>query len=122
MMIAIVLAIVAVCASVVYLNLKTASAEKKLIELDAERVKLETVMRAHDMRIDDICKDIDEIDDQIEAILKVLEDITADIHRIDNDEKDIRKYYMYYREPSHPNGGVNWSNEIECTDDEEESE
>jgi len=117
MIIAIVLAIVAVCASVVYLNLKTASAEKKLIELDAERVKLETIMRAHDMRIDDITKDIDEIDDQIEAILKVLEDITADIHRIDHDEKDIRKYYMYYREPSHPNGGVQWSEEIKASED-----
>lgn len=126
MMIAIVLAIVAVCASVVYMNLKTISIEKELAELETEKVTLETVQRQADERISNIVTvhnaTIEHYDNEIDQIINRLNQITEDIARIDHDQTEIRKYYINFRTPVHPNGGVPWSNEIKCTDDEEESE
>lgn len=121
MMIAIVLAIVAVCASVVYMNLKTISIEKKLIELDAERVTLETAQRQADERISNIVTvhnaTIEHYDNEIDQIINRLNQITEDIARIDHDETEIRKYYINFRTPVHPNGGVQWSETVKVSED-----
>jgi biopolymer transport protein ExbB/TolQ len=60
-------------------------------------------------------------DDQIEEIISRLEKITEDIARIDRDEKEIRSYYVNYREPVPVStGGVAWANEFVCGDDNNE--
>ena len=121
MIIAIVLAIVAVCVSVVYMNLKTISIEKELAELNAERVTLETVQRQADERISNIVTvhnaTIEHYDNEIDQIINRLNQITEDIARIDHDQTEIRKYYINYREPSHPNGGVPWSETVKVSED-----
>lgn len=58
-------------------------------------------------------------DDQIQEIISRLEKITEDIARIDRDEKDLRSYYVNYREPA-ASTGVAWANEFVCGDDNNE--
>lgn len=124
MIIAIVLAIVAVCASVVYMNLKTISIEKELAELEAEKVTLETVQRQADERISNIVTvhnaTIEHYDNEIDQIIARLNKVTEDIARTDHDQTEIRKYYINYREPLHPNGGVPWSETVKVTEDADE--
>lgn len=59
-------------------------------------------------------------DDQIEEIISRLEKITEDIARIDRDEKDLRSYYVNYREPAVSTGGVAWANEFVCGEETDE--
>jgi hypothetical protein len=60
-------------------------------------------------------------DDQIEEIISRLEKITEDIARIDRDEKEIRSYYVNYREPVPVStGGVAWANEFVCGEETDE--
>ena len=60
-------------------------------------------------------------DDQIEEIISRLEKITEDIARIDRDEKDLRSYYVNYREPVPVStGGVAWANEFVCGEETDE--
>lgn len=67
-------------------------------------------------------------DAEIRAIIRRLEEIAKDINELDErteaDHKnlvDIRQRYVLWREPIVPvcNGGVPWAGEIKCTDDEE---
>lgn len=58
--------------------------------------------------------------DQIEEIISRLEKITEDIARIDHDEKEIRSYYVNYREPAVSTGGVAWANEFVCGEETDE--
>lgn len=58
-------------------------------------------------------------DDQIEEIISRLEKITEDIARIDHDEKEIRSYYVNYREPA-VSTGVAWANEFVCGEETDE--
>lgn len=58
-------------------------------------------------------------DDQIEEIISRLEKITEDIARIDRDEKDLRSYYVNYREPA-VSTGVAWANEFVCGEETDE--
>lgn len=60
-------------------------------------------------------------DDQIEEIISRLEKITEDIARIDRDEKEIRSYYVNYREPVPVStGGIAWANEFVCGEETDE--
>lgn len=128
MIIAIVLAIVAVCISVVYMNLKTISIEKKLIELNAERVTLETAQRQADERISNIVTvhnaTIEHYDSEIDQIIARMDQITADIAELNkehiSDHKnlvDIRMRYINYRTPVQSNGGVDWAPEFPSQED-----
>lgn len=61
--------------------------------------------------------------EQIEDIIGKLEGIIADIHRIDEDEKEIRKYYLNFREPVTSDvvtAGVTWAAEYPETENDEE--
>ena len=60
-------------------------------------------------------------DDQIEEIISRLEKITEDIARIDKAEKEIRSYYVNFREPVPVStGGVAWANEFVCGEETDE--
>lgn len=125
MIIAIVLAIVAVCASVVFLNLKTVSIEQtQLKQISADT----TAQKLVDQRIDNIITihnaTVEHYDDEIDQIIARMDQIVADIAELNKehisdhrDLVDIRQRYILYREPSHPNGGVQWSEEIKASED-----
>ncbi len=61
--------------------------------------------------------DAEVLDGEIKEIIEKLEKITADIKRLDHDQTEIRRYYINYREPITPNGGVHWADEHKCEED-----
>ena len=63
---------------------------------------------------------IEHYDSEIDQIINRLNEITADIARIDKDEKEIRSYYINFRTPTHPNGG--YTGGFVCKDDQDEQE
>ena len=90
-----------------------------------------TAQKMIDQRIDNIItvhnSSIEHYDSEIDQIIKQLNEITADIARIDQmtaqdhrDLVDIRERYILYREPKHPNGG--YTGGFVCKDDQEEEE
>lgn len=117
MMIIMAIALVVVSVAIVMLLLKQGSTdaiiEKTEQEIDtkASTADVESVKQRLNTQISDT-------DRQIKEITARLEEITADIHRIDHDETEIRKYYINYREPSHPNGGVPWANDTKCKEED----
>lgn len=119
MMIIMAIALVVVSVAIVMLLLKQGSTdaiiEKTEQEIDtkASTAEVESVKQ----RLNNQTSDTDR---QIKEITARLEEIAADIHRIDHDETEIRKYYINYRQPSHPNGGVNWSETVKVTEDNDE--
>ena len=76
---------------------------------------------ANDIRLNNMATrnklDIAKANKQIDDIIIKLQEITADIHRLDHDEKEIRSYYCNYREPRFDNAGVEWSEEYVTHDD-----
>ena len=76
---------------------------------------------ANDIRLNNLATrnklDIARANKQIDDIIIKLQEITADIHRLDHDEKEIRSYYCNYREPRFDNAGVEWSEEYVTHDD-----
>ena len=75
-------------------------------------------------RIDNIITihnaNVDHYDSEINQIIARMDQITADIARIDNDEKELRRYYVNFRTPTHPNGG--YTGGFVCKDDQDEQE
>ena len=76
---------------------------------------------ANDIRLNNMATrnklDIAKANKQIDDIIIKLQEITADIHRLDHDEKEIRSYYVNFREPRFDNAGVEWSEEYVTHDD-----
>lgn len=74
-----------------------------------------------DQRIDNIITihnaTVEHYDSEIDQIIKRLNEITEDIARIDNDEKELRRYYVNFREPVQGNGGVDWAEKIRSSED-----
>lgn len=60
---------------------------------------------------------IEHYDNEIDQIVARMDQITADIARIDNDEKELRRYYVNYRTPVQSNGGVDWAPEFPSQED-----
>lgn len=63
---------------------------------------------------------VDHYDNEINQIIARMDQIVADIARIDKDEKEIRSYYINFRTPTHPNGG--YTGGFVCKDDQDEQE
>jgi len=83
-----------------------------------------TAQKLIDQRIDNIItvhnSNVDHYDSEINQIIARMDQITADIARIDKDEKEIRSYYINFRTPTHPNGG--YTGGFVCKDDQDEQE
>ena len=83
-----------------------------------------TAQKMIDQRIDNIItvhnSTVEHYDDEIDKIIARMNEITADIARIDKDEKEIRSYYINFRTPTHPNGG--YTGGFVCKDDQDEQE
>lgn len=63
-------------------------------------------------------------DEEIQNIIKRLEEIVKDINELDkeveqikHDEKDLRTYYVNYREPVVSDHGVEWASEYRTGED-----
>lgn len=63
---------------------------------------------------------VDHYDKEIEEIIQKMEKITEDIARIDHDEKDLRRYYVNYKQPVVSDHGVEWAKDF--PDQEEQSD
>ena len=83
---------------------------------------------ANDIRLNNMATrnklDIARANKQIDDIIIKLQEITADIHRLDGNitdvaksEHEIRSYYVNFREPRFDNAGVEWSEEYVTNDD-----
>lgn len=90
---------------------------KKASEIDVEVIKT---------RLTQEIVDVSNAERQIKEIFEQLDKITKDIARLDgevgiikHDEKEIRSYYVNFREPKHSNSGVEWASEVRCADDTE---
>lgn len=83
-----------------------------------------TAQKLIDQRIDNIITihnaTVEHYDSEIDQICKAMDKICEDIHRIDNDEKELRRYYVNFRTPTHPNGG--YTGGFVCKDDQDEQE
>ena len=83
-----------------------------------------TAQKMIDQRIDNIItvhnSTVEHYDDEIDKIIARMNEITADIARIDKDEKEIRSYYINFRTPTHPNGG--YTGGFVCKDDQEDTD
>ena len=103
-------------AVIIYLNVRLNNHEADTnLEIEDLKTKYDRIEKL-DEAIDN---GLDLAEMQIKEITARLEEITADIHRIDHDETEIRKYYINYRMPSHPNGGVPWAKDIKCNEETE---
>ena len=110
-------------AVIIYLNVRLnnheADTNLEIEELKTKYGYIKKLDESIDSDLDSAEMKIATNKDSIEEITARLEEITADIHRIDHDENEIRKYYINYRMPSHPNGGVPWAKDIKCNEETE---
>lgn len=60
---------------------------------------------------------VDHYDQQIDEIVQKMEKITEDIARIDHDEKDLRRYYVNYKQPVVSDHGVEWAKDFPDQED-----
>ena len=106
-------------------QLKQISADTTVRKLNDETIEIidKRITNAHE-RIDNIITihnaNVDHYDNEIDQIITRIDQITADIARIDNDEKELRRYYVNFRTPTHPNGG--YTGGFVCKDDQEDTD
>lgn len=89
----------------------------KLEEIEMRSISsLTTIKQDMDKRMDGFVSihnaSVDHYDKEIEEIVQKMEKITADIARIDHDEKDLRKYYVNYKQPVVSDHGVEWAKDF----------
>lgn len=88
----------------------------------------ETILMIQYASTENLKKDLSEekesVDSEIERIIARMEQITADIAELNKEHQqdrrnltDIRNRYILYREPKHPNGGVEWAKDIRSSED-----
>lgn len=113
MTIAIVVLTVAICV----LAKKQSDVEKELDMMGAEPA---------DIQLDNLEMQMARANDEINAIIARLEEISEDIGRMDQISKqdrarviEITRKYVNYREPIADNAGVPWASKYKCNEEEE---
>lgn len=89
----------------------------KLEEIEMRSISsLTTIKQDMDKRMDGFVSihnaSVDHYDKEIEEIVQKMEKITEDIARIDHDEKDLRRYYVNYKQPVVSDHGVEWAKDF----------
>lgn len=84
--------------------------ESLTITKEAMNTRIDNYISTHNATVEHYDKEIDDI-------IKKMEHITEEIARIDHDEKDLRRYYINYKEPVDTGAGVPWA--PSCPDQEE---
>ena len=102
--------------------------DSKFIELNYDFAQAKAMAMNVDKRLDDtiniangndsaLAKKVAEADRQIEEIISRMDYLAKTIEKVDADEKEIRSYYVNFREPRFDNSGVEWSEEYVTHDD-----
>lgn len=86
----------------------------KLEEIEMRSISsLTTIKQDTDKRMDGFVDihnaSVDHYDKEIEEIIERMNQITEEIKRIDRDEKDLRRYYVNYKQPVDTGAGVAWA-------------
>ena len=94
----------------------------KLEEIEMRSISsLTTIKQDMDKRMDGFVSihnaSVDHYDKEIEEIVQKMEKITEDIARIDHDEKDLRRYYVNYKQPVVSDHGVEWAKDFPDQED-----
>lgn len=95
-------------------QLRQIGADTTVRKLNDETIKIidKRITNTHE-RIDNIITihnaNVDHYDNEINQIIARMDQITADIARIDHDEKDLRRYYVNYKQPVDTGAGVTWA-------------
>ena len=89
----------------------------KLEEIEMRSISsLTTIKKDMDKRMDGFVDihnaSVDHYDKEIEEIVQKMEKITEEIKRIDHDEKDLRRYYVNYKQPVVSDHGVEWAKDF----------
>lgn len=111
-------------------NANTQVTGEKLKRIESVLDSQVAITAHEDEEIQNIIKRMDSFEqlehDDIWLIIKRLEDIVKDINELDkeveqikHDEKDLRTYYVNYREPVTSDHGVEWASEYRTGEDNE---
>lgn len=109
-------------AAMIALTYRQTGAINKIEEIQLKQIASETDSRKSiDQRIEHIItihnSTVEHYDSEIDQICKAMDKICEDIHRIDHEQKDLRRYYINYRTPVQSNGGVDWAGKIRSSED-----
>ena len=111
------IAIVALTAAICVLTKKQIDVEKELDMMGTEPA---------DIQLDNLEMQMARANDEINAIIARLEEISEDIGRMDQISKqdrarviEITRKYVNYREPLDKGCGVPWASEYKCNEEEE---
>lgn len=83
--------------------------ESLTITKEALTTRIDNYISTHNATVEHYDKEIDDI-------IKKMEHITEEIARIDHDEKDLRAYYVNYRQPK----WFNWAPDFVEEEDEDD--
>lgn len=90
---------------------------------DADQ-RIDNIITAHNATVSRYDERLDEKDDEVKMIISRLDQIAADIARMDSmtaqdhrDLVDIRMRYINYRTPVQSKGGVDWAEKIRSSED-----
>ena len=82
---------------------------------------LTTIKKDMDKRMDGFVDihnaSVDHYDKEIEEIIERMNQITEEVKRIDHDEKDLRRYYVNYKQPVVSDHGVEWAKDFPDQED-----
>lgn len=79
--------------------------------------RIDNVITVHNAAIEHYDSEIDQIIDRMDQIVADIAELNKEHISDHRDLIDIRQRYILYREPLHPNGGVQWSEEIKASED-----
>ena len=94
----------------------------KLEEIEMRSISsLTTIKKDMDKRMDGFVDihnaSVDHYDKEIEEIIERMNQITEEVKRIDHDEKDLRRYYVNYKQPVVSDHGVEWAKDFPDQED-----
>lgn len=88
--------------------------DRRLYDTNKRLDEAITIANSNDMSL---AKKVAEADRQIEEIISRMDYLAKTIEKVDASEKEIRSYYVNFREPRFDNAGVEWSEEYVTHDD-----
>ena len=62
-------------------------------------------------------RDIDAITDHLRSIAEDIRRLDNDVAQVAHDERDLKRYYINYRQPVLDNAGCDWAEDYKCDDD-----
>lgn len=92
------------------------SSQAKAIALSVDR-RLDDTIKVANSNDTTLANKLAKADQQINEIIAKMEYLAKTIEKVDADEKEIRSYYINYRDPVKPNTGVPWAESVKTSDE-----